>query len=263
MTEDIEARLRLLLPPDYHATYETAEPRPMRSAGLVFDPDGRVAWNRMWQTFCDLAIAGGPPHKGRLLQAGVPEDIAARPADYLDVVEEIARGITMASELPADESPDVGWVRVSCHSDVMAGWMLRAITVENVAVRADGRSLDLPASPAFRLEKEIKNVVTVVAKTCHYWMGHMPREQKLAIGELFHALAADSPLLVPDLATEGDGYPGWRAVECSDVSAAIRAMRMLIALNILARREETTLFVPINQQQDPGGTRVTRALSTV
>jgi hypothetical protein len=25
----------------------------------------------------------------------------------------------------------------------------------------------------FRLEKEIKNVVTVTAKTCHYWLEHM------------------------------------------------------------------------------------------
>jgi len=43
--------------------------------------------------------------------------------------------------------------------------MLRAITMENVAVRLEGRALDLPAAPVFRIDKEIKNVVTVVAKT--------------------------------------------------------------------------------------------------
>ena len=73
----------------------------------------------------------------------------------------------------SDDSPNLGWIRVQCHSDVMAGWMLRAITMENVAVRSEGRALDLPAAPHFRLDKEIKNVVTVVAKTCHYWMGHI------------------------------------------------------------------------------------------
>jgi len=30
----------------------------------------------------------------------------------------------------------------------------------------------LPAGPAFRLDKEIKNVITVVAKTHHYWTEH-------------------------------------------------------------------------------------------
>jgi hypothetical protein len=30
----------------------------------------------------------------------------------------------------------------------------------------------LPAGPAFQLEKEIKNVITVLAKTFHYWTEH-------------------------------------------------------------------------------------------
>jgi sirohydrochlorin cobaltochelatase len=32
--------------------------------------------------------------------------------------------------------------------------------------------LFLPAGPTFRLDKEIKNVVTVIAKTHHYWKEH-------------------------------------------------------------------------------------------
>ena len=82
-----------------------------------------------------------------------------------------------------------GWVRVSCFSDAMAGWLLRAIVMENVSARAEGLALDLPASPHFRVEKEIKNVVTVAAKTCHYWLGHMPRTQKQTIAVLFDAMA--------------------------------------------------------------------------
>jgi sirohydrochlorin cobaltochelatase len=33
--------------------------------------------------------------------------------------------------------------------------------------------LFLPAAPSFTLDKEIKNVVTVVAKTHHYWTEHL------------------------------------------------------------------------------------------
>jgi sirohydrochlorin cobaltochelatase len=213
----------------------------MGSAALIYDVDGRVAWDQIWQSFCDLALAGGPPHKGRLLGPGTPADVGARPDDYLDVIEELGRGLTLASELPADESPHLGWIRVQCHSDVMAGWMLRAITMENVAVRMDGRALDLPAAPDFRIEKEIKNVITVVAKTSHYWMGHIPREQKIAIATLFDELARVSPLIAPDWT---DPRTAWHAVPCVSVVEALQRAQRLVATNVLARREDTTVFVP-------------------
>ena len=229
----------------------------MGSAGLKYDAEGRVAWDEMWQSYCDLAMAGGPPHKGRLLGPGRPEDISASPGKYLEVIEELGRGITLASELPADDSPNLGWIRLQCHSEVMAGWMLRAITMENVAVRAEGRTLDLPAAPDFRIDKEIKNVVTVAAKTCHYWMGHIPREQKIVIGELLSSLDRESPLLVPGWDEGGDF---WRGIECESVPRALEIMRALTALNVLARREETTVFVPVNRKDDPGGKLVAAAL---
>ena len=251
---ELNARLRIMLPPEYQDSYQTLEPKPMRSAGLKFDADGRVAWDEIWGSFCDLAMAGGPPHKGTLLAPGSPEDIEAQPARYEEVVDEITRGITMATELPARASPNAGWVRVDCYSEVMAGWLLRAIVMENVAVRADGRLLDLPAAPAFRLEKEIKNVVTVIAKTCHYWMGHIPRDQKAAIATLFARLSHESPLIEPA------SPAGWRPVACQSVAAAIWMMRALIVHNVLARREGVTLFVPVNPATDPGGERVSRVL---
>jgi sirohydrochlorin cobaltochelatase len=55
----------------------------------------------------------------------------------------------------------------------MALWLLRAIVVENVTVRREDNVLWFPAGPHFRLEREIKNVVTVVAKTTHYWQEHI------------------------------------------------------------------------------------------
>lgn len=240
--QEVDRRIRILLPPEYHDTYTTLTAQPMGGAGLQYDADGRVAWNRIWQAFCDLAIAGGPPHKGRLLGPGGYELIGQRPDDHLDVLEELGRGLTMASELPTEESPHLGWIRVVCHSDTMAAWMYRAITTENVAVRRDGRALDLPASPAFTLEKEIKNVVTVVAKTAHYWMNHIPRGQKSAIAELITSMDAEAPLMEPEW--RDDGTADWRQIACDSVADALALMRTYVAANILARREDVTVCVP-------------------
>lgn len=246
---EVDRRLRILLPPEYHDSYATLTAKPMGGAGLQYDADGRVAWNRIWQAFCDLAVAGGPPHKGRLLGPGSYELVGQRPDDHLDVLDELGRGLTMASELPTEESPHLGWIRVICHSDTMAAWMYRAITTENVAIRRDGRALDLPASPAFTVEKEIKNVVTVVAKTTHYWMNHIPREQKGAIAEMINALDMESPLIEPEW--RHDGTANWQGVACDSVAEALALMRTFIAANILARREDLTVFVP-DQAPRPG-----------
>jgi hypothetical protein len=259
----------------------------MGSAGLKFAADGQVAWDQMWDTFCDLAMAGGPPHKGALLEPGTSHDVAAQPARYHEVVEEICRGVTMVTDLPAKPSPVPGWIRVDSYSQGMAAWLLRAITMENVAVSTEGRAVDLPAAPAFRLEKEIKNVITVIAKTCHYWTGHMPRAQRVAIGHLFESLAAESPLLEPAKTAPGEPdaiagsthdalgarihldtglsssphrYAGWLGVECPGVRGAVWMMRALVVSNVLARREGTVLFVPVDPRSDPGGQRVHHSL---
>jgi hypothetical protein len=252
----LEGRLQALLPQEYQDSYEDVEPVPMGSAGLKYDADGRVAWNEIWQSFCDLALAGGPPHKGRLLAPGTAEEIASQPDRYHAVTSEICRGITMATGLPSDPSSEPGWIHVGCDSDGMAGWLLRAITVENVAVRAEGSVLDLPAGPAYRLEKEIKNIVTVIAKTCHYWSGHMWRFEQQAIAELFAVLEAESPLLVP-------AYPDpeWIRVPCPDVRTAVWMMRIMVASNVLARREDTVLLAAVDPVRDREGTVATAALA--
>jgi sirohydrochlorin cobaltochelatase len=255
--EELDLRLRVLLPPAYQDSYESLEPKPMGSAGLKYGPDGKVAWDQVWGSFCDLAMAGGPPHKGKLLEPGRPEAIEAAPARYEDVVDEICRGITLASELPAQASSHPGWVSVDCYSETMASWLLRAIVMENVSARSHGRELLLPAAPEFRLEKEIKNVITVIAKTTHYWMGHMSRPQKSAIADLFAKMSSASPLVEP-----GD-RDGWRGIECPGVKAAVWMMRAMVVHNVLARREEQTLFVPNNPAADPNGVIVARTVMLV
>jgi sirohydrochlorin cobaltochelatase len=258
--EALHERIRTLLPEAYQDNYETLQPVPMRSAGLKYAPDGRVAWDEMWGSFCDLAMAGGPPHKGTLLGPGLEADIDADFDAYDEAAEEICRGIRLVTGLRAYVSPNPGWVRVSCPGDAMADWLLRAITTENVAARRQGAMLDLPAAPQFRLEKEIKNVITVTAKTCHYWVGHTPPARQQAIAELLLTMAAESPLLEPSFDA---GVPAWRGVECDSVAPAVWMMRALVASNVLARREGTVLFVPVNPAADPGGRRVAATVEAV
>ena len=287
---DLEARLRILLPENYRDSFDDLRPAPMRSAGLKYTSDGRVAWNEIWTSFCDLAMAGGPPHKGRLLEPASPSEIEATPARYDEVVAEICRGVELVTSMPCEPAPDAGWVRVECYSEAMANWLVRAITVENVSVKAAGVTLDLPASPRFQLDKEIKNVITVLAKTSHYWLEHMPRTQQRAIASLFARLAEDAPLVAPPQPAMAPGavhahpgtgalaatlsrmtrlpaahqeYTGWLGLTCPNVRAAVWMMRGLVAMNVLARREELSLFVPVNPEADPNGARVVAAVRHV
>jgi sirohydrochlorin cobaltochelatase len=69
--------------------------------------------------------------------------------------------------------------------------------MENVSVRCEGAELELPAGPFYRLEKEIKNVITVMAKTCHYWFGHTSDSHRRSIRDLMETIEAESPLLQP------------------------------------------------------------------
>src|SRR5262249_11194389 len=148
-------------------------PSSMGTAPLRFGPDGKVAWDEMWTSFCDLALAGGPPHRGTLLEAIPASDALAEPEKYQAALAEIERGIKLVTGLPVVPSKVAGWVGVRCDSEEMAVWVMRAILVENVMVRREGEVLYLPAGPRFTLKREIKNVVTVVAKTCHYWTSHI------------------------------------------------------------------------------------------
>jgi hypothetical protein len=287
--EILDSRLRILLPEEYQDSYEDLQPIPMRSAGLKYAADGTVAWDEMWGSFCDLAMAGGPPHKGKLLEPGVEAEIDAQFGRYDEAAEEICRGIKLVTGLRSYVSPTPGWVSVTCLSDGMASWLMRAILMENVAARRAGAILELPAAPHFRLEKEIKNVVTVIAKTCHYWVGHIPAEQQRAIAELFVTIGYESPLVAPDfsgaesqdrhrqlaaviadaihretgLPRANQQYLEWLGIECPNVRTAVWMMRALVTCNVLARREESVLLVPVNPTSDPSGGVIACAVARV
>ena len=285
--ETLEARLNAILPEQYQGAYEDVQPVSMGSAGLKYGADGRVAWNEMWATFCDLAMAGGPPHKGTLLEPASAAAVEAQFSRYEWVVDEICRGVRLVTGLLAQPSSSLGWVRVECSDPSMASWLVRAIVMENVTARADGTALDLPAGPGYRLDKEIKNVVTVIAKTSHYWEGHMSWAQQRAIGRLFVDMAARTPLIEPDTSTRHTSdadvvlrmataidrntglrpsthdNAGWLGVQCPSVAGAIWMMRAMVVSNVLTRREGPVLFVPVNPASDPGGDVVTATLSRI
>jgi len=114
----------------------------------------------------------------------------------------------------------------------------------------------------------------------------MPRLQQRAIANLLAQMDEESPLIEPELDGAPDAvagadeiseaiqrqtgmprsphaYAGWLGVVCPSVRAAVWMMRALLASNVLARREDTTLFVPLNRTTDSDGRRVIDAVVRV
>jgi len=154
-----------------------SNPVPMSSAPMRYAADGSVDWGTMWDSFCALAQDGGPPQRGTLLAAGVESEPESN--DYRASVAEIIHGVTAVSGLTAVPST-TGWIAVHCPSASMAAWLCAAILQENVAARVDGSILFIPVGEDFRVEKEIKNIITVVAKTTHYWAEHLRPQARRA-----------------------------------------------------------------------------------
>jgi sirohydrochlorin cobaltochelatase len=148
---------------------------PMAAAPMNYRSDGSVDWGNMWDSFCELAQEGGPPHRGTMLYA--QEDADIHSPVYQGVVAEIVRGIAEVSGLVATPA-EVGWIAVRCQNAGMAHWLADAITQENVKTRVEGAVLFVPAGAYFSVKGEIKNVITAVAKTTHYWWAHVPSEVK-------------------------------------------------------------------------------------
>jgi hypothetical protein len=267
--KDLNIRIRGLLPLAYHSCLETISPISMGSAGLKYDKEGRVAWDEIWTTFCDLAMAGGPPHRGKFLGPPNPPDVSKDLEKSKDVAFEIQRGIQLTTGMKASIDDQFNWVLLECESETMAAWMHRAIVSENVFADHLGNVVYLPSGPDFRIEKEIKNVIVCVAKTWHYWDGHMSENEKAKAGKVMN----DAPLIIPPQASNNEitaavyakalietletvgaalkfkgkssAEYGWVGFECPDEKSAAWMVRAVIACNILARREIATLMLPV------------------
>ena len=125
----------------------------------------------------ELALYGGPPHRGEEAALTAPASFGA-PVEGFDAIAEIQRGIWETSGLRAEPSPHPGWLAVTCHSPKMAAWLCATILLENVEARCEGDKLLLPAAADFELKNQVKSVITVVAKTNHYWQAHLARERR-------------------------------------------------------------------------------------
>jgi hypothetical protein len=159
------ARIRELRPAGRAAVLMSAAP-------FVWRDDGRPDWGGMWESFCELALYGGPPHRGPdnplRASASTGPDAESDP----DMVAEMQRGIWETARLYA-EPGEPGWLAVTCDSRTMAAWLCAAIIIENVDARVEEDRLLLPAGPGYRLQDEVKSIITVIAKTHHYWRAHI------------------------------------------------------------------------------------------
>ncbi len=148
----------------------------MAAADMVVDADGRPDWSAMWESFCELAYFGGPPHRGPDSVVRPPSrlaDIPAPVAGEFDPVAEIRRGIYMTTGLFSEPSDEPGWLAITCRSRQQAAWMCACVILENVDARLDEEDrLLVPASADFTLKDQVKSVITVVAKVAHYWQMH-------------------------------------------------------------------------------------------
>ena len=252
----LDSKINDLLPPRYQHCYGEVPPTSMGSAGLRYETDGRVAWDQIWTSFCDLALAGGPPHRGKLLEPAPDSEVAADPDRYNEVAAEIVRAVRMTTALPVVAGTDPGWVGFRCESAQEAGWLQLAVTAENVSARRRGTTLLLPAGPKFRVEKEIKNVVVALAKSFHYWEGHLSESQQRLAGEdVWEAATPSEAAANPSdyeaaTALMRDGlreaglpmappaYTGWIGIQAPSEEDAVWLLRAVLVERVLARRED-------------------------
>lgn len=153
--------------------------KPMAAAPMRYNDDGTVDWGNMWDSFCVLASAGGPPHRGTLLQPDESVDINSE--GYQNTAKEIIRGIFLVSGLRAQLTDKPGWLAVPCDSEGMAEWVAEQAKHENVKFTHEGNHVYVPCGVDWPVKGEVKNVITVVAKTTHYWQDHIAREMKTAM----------------------------------------------------------------------------------
>jgi hypothetical protein len=145
---------------------------PMSAAEFVWREDGRPDWAVMWEGFCDLALYGGPPHRGEASALHAVEAPVPLTGEE-PMIAEIRRGVWETTGLFAEPADEPGWIAVTCHSRKMAAWLCASIILENVDARCEEERLFLPASPDFDLKDQVKSIVTVLAKTNHYWQAHI------------------------------------------------------------------------------------------
>ena len=145
-----------------------------RRCALQFRDDGRPDWS---DDVAGVLRAGAvrrpaaPRHDGRSRHR--PEPVETR--SFVDeMIEEIGRGIEETTGLIARRRREAGCasVRLQAHGRVD----VRDHLLENVDARIEDEVLYVPGDAGFDLKDQVKSVITVVAKTHHYWQEHIANE---------------------------------------------------------------------------------------
>src|SRR5262245_33231012 len=89
-------------------------PAAMPSAAFVWRDDNRPDWGAMWSSFCELALFGGPPHRGPDSALRAPDAGGEATSDG-EMVAEMRRGIWETTGMYA-ELAGPGWLAVTCDS---------------------------------------------------------------------------------------------------------------------------------------------------
>jgi sirohydrochlorin cobaltochelatase len=149
--------------------------KPMAAAPMRYTEYGGVDWGNMWDSFCVLASAGGPAHRATLLAPEAGADPNSE--GYKSAEQEIIRGIYLVSGLRAVPA-EPGWIAIECPLEGMAEWVAEQAIQENVQFRSSDRYFYVPCGEHWSIVGEIKSVITVVAKTTHYWTDHFRQDIK-------------------------------------------------------------------------------------
>ncbi len=266
----LDEKVNALLPARYQHCYTSVSPNSMGSAGLKYGPDGKVAWDEIWTTFCDLALAGGPPHRGELMLPVAEDEAIAAPDRQKEVLVELDRAIGMTTGMPVVPGYAPGWLGVKCWGPEEAAWLQLAVTAENVSARRRQSILQLPVGPAFRIEKEIKNVVVSLAKANHYWDGHLSPAQQALAGENLWEPATPGEIAANPAAYEASlneiesllkptglpifpkQYAGWIGIETRGDEDAVWLLRAILVEQMLVRRQGKVLYLPVGATATEG-----------
>lgn len=142
---------------------------PAVTEAFVYREDGRADWPTMNAAGGELALYGGTPVRSNDNPLDVPEPEAeGTPPVVNETVLELKRGIWETTGLFAEPAQD-GWMSITCNSRKMAAWMCAAIIIENIEARCDEERLYVPATAAFEVQAELRDVIAAVAKVHQYW----------------------------------------------------------------------------------------------
>src|ERR1700674_557901 len=110
---------------------------PMAAAPFVWREDGRPDGRWIWTTFCELALFGGPPHRGAEQALRGSEAAGADAASAPEMMAEIHRGIEETTGLNS-ETVAPGWIMITCESRAMAEWLGAPHPPQNIYVVGGG-----------------------------------------------------------------------------------------------------------------------------